>query len=73
MILGPSLLELDGKGGQCDLPMAQRHRPFLANVGQGQEEQFHQRIVTGKRSPILGVLAHAHFADSMHRYFSHID
>ena len=58
--LGHPLFKLDGKPGQCSLPVSERHCPFLADVGQGQIEQFQQRIVTGERSPILGDLAQTH-------------
>ena len=57
---GHSLLKLDSKPGQRSLPIPDRHRPLLADVIQGQVEQFQQRIVTGKRSPVLRNLAQSH-------------
>ena len=58
--LGHPLFKLDSKPGQCSLPVTQRHRPFLIDIGQGQIEQFQQRIVTGERSPVLDNLAQTH-------------
>jgi hypothetical protein len=42
------------------LSAADGHRPLLADVAQRQKEQLEQRLVTGKRSPVLGDLSQAH-------------
>ena len=42
--------ELNGKSGQRGLPVPNRHGPFLADVVQGQIEQFEHRIVSQKRA-----------------------
>ena len=57
---GHSLLKLDSKAGQCSFPVSERHGPFLGYVGQSQVEQFDQRIVSRKRSPVFGDLAQSH-------------
>ena len=58
--LGHPLFKLEGKAGQRSLPISERHRPFLADVGQGLIKQFQQRIVTRERSPVLGNFAQTH-------------
>lgn len=56
--LGHSVFKLQSQPGHYTLPFAQWHCPFLADVGQGQLEQFQLRIVTRERPPVRGDLAH---------------
>jgi len=58
--IGDEISELDGKPGQCCLPISDGHRLLQADVEQCQEKQIEQRFVAGKRTPVLGQLAQAH-------------
>ena len=64
------VLKLNTKPIQSRLPVPNRHVPFLADISQRQVEQLAQRLVAGKRAPVLGNLAQTHvhrlmFTDSM--------
>ena len=57
---GDALSKLDGKSGQGSFPIPDGHRPLLADVAQGQIKQLGQRLIAGKRAPILAQLAQPH-------------
>ena len=63
-MLRDPILKLDTKPIQRGLPVSNRHIPFLADVSQRQVEQLAQRLVAGKRAPVLGNLAQTH----VHRF-----
>ena len=48
-----ALLELDGKAGQLDLPIADRQRPPFADIAQGPIEQLDQCPIAAERVAVL--------------------
>lgn len=63
--LRKSPLELDRKAVQGDLPVADRHRPFLADVALSQVEQFNNASSLGKDPRFLVILCRLMLTDSM--------
>ena len=55
-----ALVKLDSKLIQCGFPIPNRHRPFLADVIQGQIEQLEHFVVGWERSSGLGDVAQTH-------------
>jgi hypothetical protein len=47
------VFELDGKPVQRRLPVADGHRPFLADVSERQVEQFQQRLIARRARSLV--------------------
>ena len=52
--------EHDSKAVQDSFPVSNGHRPFFADVSEGQIEGLEQRLVARKRAAVLGGLAQNH-------------
>lgn len=54
------VVKMNGKSDQGGLPIPEGHGQFLADVTQGHVKQLGQRLIAGKRTPVLNQRPQAH-------------